>query len=195
MAHRSQTGRWLVDEYVRIGNAEDAALLGSHDPNDFGRFYERHVGAVVAFLGRRVRGPDVVFDLTAETFARAFERRGQYDPARGPAVAWVLAIARNLLIDSVRRSRVIDESRLRLGVAPVSIDDAQLALIETRSRVDLRAVLGALPAEQSNAIIRRFLLEESYTEIAEQLSCSEQVVRKRVSRGLANARQAIGEQA
>ena len=177
-----------------MGDTEDAALLQSGDPNDFGRFYERHVGAVVAFLGPRVRGADVVFDLTAETFARAFERRGQYDPTRGPGVAWVLAIARNLLIDSVRRSRVLDESRRRLGVAPVAVDDEQLELIETRSQIDLRAVLGRLAPEQSEAIIRRFLLQESYPEIAEQLSCSEQVIRKRVSRGLANARQAVEEQ-
>ena len=184
----------LVDEYVRVENAEDAALLASRDPNDFGRFYERHVGAVVSFLGPRVRGADVAFDLTAETFARAFERRSQYDPARGPAVAWVLVIARNLLIDSVRRSRVVDESRRRLGVAPVAVDDAQLELIETRSQVDLRAVLAGLPADQREAIIRRFLLQESYPEIAERLACSEQVVRKRVSRGLANARQTLEEQ-
>jgi RNA polymerase sigma factor (sigma-70 family) len=191
MSCRSQTVRWLVDEYVWVGNAEDGVLLKSRDPDDFGLFYERHVGVVVAFLGPRVPGADVVFDLTAETFARAFERREQYDPARGPGVAWVLGIARNLLIDSVRRSRVVDESRARLGVAPVYLDDAQLELIETRSQVDLRAVLGGLPVDQQEAIIRRFLLQESYPEIAERLSCSEQVVRKRVSRGLANARQAV----
>lgn len=192
---RSQTPRWLVDEYVRVESAEDAALLASRDPDDFGRFYERHVGAVVSYLGPRVRGADVVLDLTAETFARAFERRGAYDPARGPAVAWVLVIARNLLIDSVRRARVVDESRRRLGVAPIAVDDAQLELIETRSRVDLRSLLARLPAEQSEAIVRRFLLQESYPEIAERLACSEQVVRKRVSRGLASARQAAKEQA
>lgn len=179
---------------MQIEEAEDAALLGSRDPSDFGRFYERHVGAIVSYLGRRVRGPDVVFDLTAETFARAFERRGQYDPARGPAVAWVLVIARNLLIDSVRRSRVVDDSRRRLGVAPLAVDDAQLESIETRSQVDLRTVLAGLPAEQSEAIVRRFLLQESYHEIAKRLSCSEQVVRKRVSRGLTNARRAVERQ-
>jgi RNA polymerase sigma-70 factor (ECF subfamily) len=89
---------------------------------------------------------------------------------------------------------VVDESRRRLGVAPIAVDDAQLELIETRSQVDLRAVLAGLPAEQSEAIIRRFVLQESYPEIAARLSCSEQVVRKRVSRGLANARQAVEEQ-
>jgi RNA polymerase sigma-70 factor (ECF subfamily) len=106
----------------------------------------------------------------------------------------VLVIARNLLIDSVRRSRVIDESRRRLGVTPVAVDDAQLELIETRSQVDLHTVLRDLPTDQREAVIRRFLLEESYPEMAEQLSCSEQVVRKRVSRGLANAREAVKEQ-
>ena len=184
----------LVDEYVPVQNEEDAALLASRDPNDFGRFYERHVGAVVSFLGPRVRGADVAFDLTAETFARAFERRNQYDPAKGPAVAWVLVIARNLLIDSVRRSRVVDASRRHLGVAPIAVDDAQLELIETRSRIDLRTALAGLPAEQREAVARRFLLQESYPEIAERLACSEQVVRKRVSRGLANARQAVEDQ-
>jgi RNA polymerase sigma-70 factor (ECF subfamily) len=179
---------------MRVESADDAVLLNSRDPDDFGRFYERHVGVVVSYLGPRVHGADVVFDLTAETFARAFEHRAQYDPTRGPGVAWVLVIARNLLIDSVRRSRVIDESRRRLGVTPVAVDDAQLELIETRSQVDLHTVLRDLPTDQREAVIRRFLLEESYPEMAEQLSCSEQVVRKRVSRGLANAREAVKEQ-
>jgi len=35
----------------------------------------------------------------AETFARALEHRGAYDPRRGPAIAWLLGIARNLLLD------------------------------------------------------------------------------------------------
>jgi RNA polymerase sigma factor (sigma-70 family) len=176
-----------------VAGSDDEALLASSDPEDFGLFYERHVDFVVAFLGRRTRRADVVFDLTAETFARAFERRSQYDPARGPGVAWVLGIARNLLIDSVRRSRVVDDSRLRLGVDPIALDDAQLELIESRSRVDLGTLLEALPSDQREAVILRFLSEESYSEIAERLSCSEQVVRKRVSRGLANARRVLEE--
>jgi RNA polymerase sigma-70 factor (ECF subfamily) len=50
-------------------------------------------------------------DLVAETFARAFERREQFDPSRGAAILWLLAIANNLLVDAVRRGRVADESR------------------------------------------------------------------------------------
>ena len=47
---------------------------------------------------------------------------------------------------------------------------------------------GDAPAEQREGVIRRVLLDESYAEMASDLRCSEQVVRKRVSRGLAALR-------
>ncbi|MBE2314405.1 hypothetical protein DVA67_000340 [Solirubrobacter sp. CPCC 204708] len=51
---------------------------------DFGVFYERHVGMVTAYVGRRVRRPELTIDLVAETFARALERRLQFDARRWP---------------------------------------------------------------------------------------------------------------
>ena len=60
---------------------------------DFGAFYEEHVGAVTAYVARRAGRPDLTFDLVAETFARALEHRDRYDPHRGPAVAWLFGIA------------------------------------------------------------------------------------------------------
>jgi len=171
----------------------DAELLISDVPDDFGRFYERHVGAVVAFFGRRVREPEVVFDLVSETFARAFGRRDQYDPDRGPAVGWLFSIARNLLIDSVRRERVATDGRERLGMARIALDDEQLDRVAERSQVDLESSLAGLPGDQREVLLRRFVLEQSYPEIAADLRCSEQVVRKRVSRGRAALRESLEE--
>jgi RNA polymerase sigma-70 factor (ECF subfamily) len=45
-------------------------------------------------------------------------------------------------------------------------------------------LLDGLPAEQRDAVRERVLEERDYPEIAARLRCSEQVVRKRVSRGL-----------
>jgi RNA polymerase sigma-70 factor (ECF subfamily) len=171
-----------------MAQTTDAELLGSGDPQDFGRFYERHVGVVVSFISSRVRRADVVFDLAAETFARALERRGQYDPGRGLGVAWVLGIAQHLVIDAARRGQVASDARSRLSMAPVTLTDEQLARVEERGRVDLRAALGGISDEQRVAIVRRVVLEQSYGDIARDLRCSEQVVRQRVSRGLATMR-------
>jgi RNA polymerase sigma factor (sigma-70 family) len=170
----------------------DAELLGSGAAADFGCFYDRHVSAVTAFVGSwRVR-PEVAFDLVAETFARALEHRDQFDLRKGPAVAWLLGIARHLMIDSARRGQVEVSSRQRLGMAAVELDDEALELIADRMTLDLRAALGSIGAEQREAVIRRVVLEQSYAAIATDLRCSEQVVRKRVSRGLAALRAKVG---
>lgn len=166
------------------GRLSDHELL----ERDFGAFYDRHLVAVAAFVGGRVRAPDVAFDLVAETFARALEKRAQYDPTRAPAVAWLLGIARNLIVDGARRGQVESTSRTRLGMAPVELDDEQLRVIEEAGRVDLRQALSAIPADQREAVLRRVVLEMPYSTIATELRCSEQVVRQRVSRGLSALR-------
>ena len=171
----------------------DAELLRAGEPADFGHFYDRHVSAVSAFIGSRIDRPQVVFDLVAETFARALEHREQYDEARGPAIAWLLGIARNLIVDSARRGQVEASSRMRLGMARVELDDDQLAAVAERAALDLRAALVLLDADQREAVIRRVVLDESYAAIAADLRCSEQVVRKRVSRGLARLRTTLEE--
>jgi len=171
-----------------MAEPSDATLLASAAAEDFGRFYDRHADAVVAFLGARIRQPEAIFDLAAETFARALEHRDQYDQSRGPAIAWLIGIARNLMIDAARRRQIEASSRVALGMRPLELDDELLALVAERGRVDLRAALSSMPEEQREAVIRRVVLDDSYTAIAVDLHCSEQVVRKRVSRGLAALR-------
>jgi RNA polymerase sigma factor (sigma-70 family) len=177
--------------------ATDAQLLDAEHPAAFGTFYERHVGAVTSYAARRVgRGgrADLTFDVVAETFARALERRAQYDAARGPAVAWLLGIARHLIADAHRRRRVDADARRRLGLPVVHLDDDQLARIEERGRVDLAAALATLPDAQREAVLRRVLAEEPYPAIAADVGCSEQVVRQRVARGLARLRRTLDEE-
>lgn|SRR5690348_6054237 len=159
--------------------------------DDFGAFYSEHVGAVTAYVARRVTRPEVVFDLVAETFARALEHRERYDPRHGPAVAWLFGIARNLMVDAARRGRVDSAARARLGMEPIALDDDALRRIDERGGVELRDALAALPESQREAVLRRVLAEQEYPEIAAHVGCSEQVVRQRVSRGLAALRRGL----
>jgi RNA polymerase sigma factor (sigma-70 family) len=154
-------------------------------------FYERHVHAVVSYVARRTNRPELVLDVVAETFARALEHRSQYDSSRGPAVAWLFGIARNEIAGAVRRGRVADEYRRRVRMTLIELDDEAAEVMERHMRLDLREALAGLAPEQREAVFRRVLAEEPYAVIAEQVGCSEQVVRKRVSRGLASLRQSL----
>jgi RNA polymerase sigma-70 factor (ECF subfamily) len=172
----------------------DEELLCSGGTTGFAVLYERRYPLVRGYLRRRVGSrPDLVLDLVAETFARALERREQFDPQRGPAVAWLLGIARNLLVDAARHGRVADSSRRRLGMERIVLVDEQIEVIERDADSELERSLDQLPCEQRDAIERRVLEEEPYAEIAANIGCSEQVVRKRVSRGLAAIRRNLRE--
>jgi DNA-directed RNA polymerase specialized sigma24 family protein len=50
-----------------------------------------------------------------------------------------------------------------------------------------------LPADQRVAVEARIVDDRSYADIASEMRCSESVVRKRVSRGLATLREQIEE--
>ena len=93
----------------------------------------------------------------------------------------------------MRRGRVAEESRRRLGMERIAVDDEQLDLIERESQSALQRALADLPVGQREAIEQRILAEEPYAVIAERIGCSQQVLRKRVSRGLTTLKRSTQE--
>ena len=76
---------------------------------------------------------------------------------------------------------------------PVAVDDNALATIERLAARGALELLDELPPQQRQAVAARHLEGLEYAEIALELRCSESVVRKRVSRGLAALRRAALE--
>jgi RNA polymerase sigma factor (sigma-70 family) len=174
----------------------DEELLVDGEAEGFAMLYERRHPLIRGYLRRRLGAhPDLVLDLVAETFARALERREQFDADRGSAAGWLVGIARNLMLDAVRRGRVDDASRRRLGMQRIPFEQQELELLERDRDSELERALARLPTEQREAIEKRVLEEEPYAAIAAGIGCSEQVLRKRVSRGLATLRREVRENA
>ncbi|RYG75777.1 MAG: RNA polymerase sigma factor, partial [Alphaproteobacteria bacterium] len=168
----------------------DEALLlaaGVGDPAAFEIFYRRHLGAVTGYHLRRTGSPELAFDLAAETFAAVVVSSPRFDPELGSAVAWLFGIASNKLREALRRGRVEREARQRLGLEPVHLTDADIERVDELasgfSEGRLAQLLEQLPVEQRDAILEHVVNERTYTQIAERLNCSEDLVRQRVSRG------------
>ena len=179
----------------RLRGWSDAELLAGtpRDRDAFAEFYRRHERSVLGFFVHWTRSAELSADLMAETFAAAFESAGRYQPERGEPSAWRFGIAHNMLARSVRRGRVEDETRRRLGMAPLVVDDDAIARIEAIASLDGGAVdaLGQLSARLRDAVSGRVIDEREYRELAEALSCSQSVVRQRVRRGLARIRERL----
>jgi RNA polymerase sigma factor (sigma-70 family) len=154
----------------------------------FGVFYERHFASVLAFFRRRVRGPEEAFDLTAETFAAALVSLPRFQPGPEPPQAWLFAIARNKLHEAVRSRRIQDEARRALAMQPIRLDDGAIEILEAAASAPAIQLLETLAPQQREAIEAHHLEDRGYADLAAELQCSESVIRKRVSRGLAALR-------
>ncbi|MGP4096240.1 RNA polymerase sigma factor [Nonomuraea sp. KM90] len=117
--------------------------------------YREHWPLVCGFLLRRTRDPHLAEDLAQETFVKATRAllgwRGE-NPA-----AWLLTIARNVLVDHVRRMRrelpLPDAGEL--GVPPLHV-----------AALDVRDALDRLP-EQHRRLLRLVYFEGfSLVEVA-----------------------------
>jgi RNA polymerase sigma factor (sigma-70 family) len=165
------------------------------DPAAFTAFYRRHERAVVAFVGALVRDAELTIDATAETFARAYESRATFRPEAGGARAWLLGIARHVVLSGWRRGRIENAARARLGLGALAVSEATVSAVERvvleSEEAVVEAWLSDLPADQREAVRRRVLDEADYPTIASELECSEAVVRQRVSRGLAALRKGL----
>jgi RNA polymerase sigma factor (sigma-70 family) len=175
----------------------DAALLqaiAQRDGAAFAVFYRRHVPAVLAYLLRESRDREVAADLAAEVFATVLLAAGRYAEQGASATPWVIGIARNKLLMSFRRGRVEARARRRLGFEAVALDDVDLQRIDELAAGGtgtLLRLVESLPEDERRAIRSRVLDERPYREIAVELRCSEMVIRKRVSRGLARMREQL----
>jgi len=67
----------------------------------------------------------------------------------------------------------------------------RVAVIADGGAGRLAALVQQLPEDERHAVLSRVVQERSYGEIAQELQCSEMVIRKRVSRGLARMRQQL----
>ncbi|WP_308425870.1 RNA polymerase sigma factor [Nonomuraea cavernae] len=136
--------------------------------------YREHWPLVCGFLLRRTRDPHLAEDLAQETFVKATRAllgwRGEN------AAAWLLAIARNVLLDHVRRSR--HEPALpdpdELGVPPLHVE-----------ALDVHDVLDRLPERHRRLLTLVYLDGFSMVEVAAMTGRSHSTIKTAVWRARA----------
>jgi RNA polymerase sigma-70 factor, ECF subfamily len=151
---------------------------------DFARVYEEHVWRVYGFLAYRLRDRDAAEDLTQLTFERALRAWPRFDPRRASESTWLLAIARNLLIDHHRRDRSgqhqpIDEQLLPAVAGPQERVGTSAELIEA---------LAQLSERDREVLALRFGGDLTGPEIAALLDLSLANVQQILSRSLRRLR-------
>jgi RNA polymerase sigma-70 factor, ECF subfamily len=141
----------------------------------FQDLYPRAIRSVQRLLGDRTQAEDIA----SEALARAFADWATIEhlPHRD---AWVLRVAMNLALDSLRR-------RVPFLRPAAPVDASEVATL----RVALWAALRSLPKRQREIIVLRFIAGLNDDEVAQSLDISPLTVKTHRARGLSTLRKKL----
>jgi RNA polymerase sigma-70 factor, ECF subfamily len=150
-----------VDVWALVRRAQNG------DAEGFGQLYDRYVDVVFRYLYHRVGDRATAEDFTSETFVRALRRIDSLTFQGRDVGAWLVTIARNIVLDHVK------SSRYRLEVATADMRDAdratdgpEEAVLQRLTNAELMAGIAQLSDEQRECLVLRFLQGLSVAETA-----------------------------
>jgi len=138
----------------------------------------------LAGLARRSAGSSDWEDVLQEALTAAWRKRGQFDPDRGSARNWLLAIVADQSYKSRRRLRPVPVA-VPAEIAGSNPDDSE--------GMDLDAALGELTDRQRMAVNLRYFLAVPLADIAQVMGCSEGTAKSTLSDARRRLRQLLGE--
>jgi RNA polymerase sigma-70 factor (ECF subfamily) len=154
--------------------------------------YERSYRLVFTLIMRITRNRETAEELTLDVFHDVWRRAGQYDPANGPVVGWVMNQARSRAIDRVRfdnrKKRVDPFPREPLEHTDAGCGD-HLELERQSRRV--QDALAVLTSDEREAIEAAFFLELTHAEVATRLEQPLGTIKTRIRSGLQKLRRAL----
>ena len=156
----------------------------------FQSFYSDYQDKVMSFMMYRINNRALAEDLTSDTFIKAYEKFDSYDDQYAFST-WIYAIARNTLIDFVRKNKEY------VGIEEYEEqEDEQFGEEVSNNNLDtelnmerVKEMIHKLPDLQRESILMKYLEELNTKEIAAELGESEANIRQALSRGLKKIKQ------
>jgi RNA polymerase sigma-70 factor (ECF subfamily) len=134
---------------------------------------------VYGYLLYLCRNRALAEDLASETFEKALRRWRGFDPGRGSARTWLLAIARTTALDWFR-----SEERRRRREQTVAPPDVYMDAFDEGFSPPLQEALATLTAGEREVIALRVVLDLDSQAAARVLGISETACSTKLSRAL-----------
>ena len=177
---------WHLERGVSV------ASEGSDDRTFIEQLFALHHGEIYAYIYRMVRDPDVAADFAQDTFIKAYKAQGSLED-RAKARAWLYQIAHRVVLDEMRRRRIVrflpwtGESH---GAAP----SAEHLAMEMRLSGPLARALARIPERQRAALLLAEVNDLTGLEVADALGVSHVAARALLTRARESLRVALADE-
>jgi RNA polymerase sigma-70 factor, ECF subfamily len=179
---RSERGEELAALLARVA-AEDRRAFAALYKATSAKLH----GVIVGVLG----GGALAEEALQDAYVKVWRRAGEFDPARGSAIAWLAAIARNRALDEARRSpRSLVELRDDLQT-PADVADPLAGRERSESLRSLIECLGELDAEKRKIILLAYYSGLSREALAARFDRPVATIKTWLRRGLAQLKDCL----
>ena len=152
--------------------------------------YNQCQAPVYRYIYYRVGDAALAEEFAAEVFVRLVGKIGTFREQGRPILAWLYAIAHNLVVDHQRKGRV---AHLPLDEEMAADEEGQPSRVAEDREVwaHLRTALESLTETQRQVILLKFVEARSNAEVAEILGKDEGAVKSLQHRALAALRRVL----
>jgi len=154
------------------------------DKNAYGELVLKYQKRLFRFLLMMLKSQDSARDILQEAFVKGYTALDTFDPEK-PFYPWIATIARNLAINSIKKSEretPASEYENLLESVPDSTDNPLDRIIVEENDRRFAAAVTALPDKFRAVFVLRTFEKLSYEEIAAKLDISPGTVDSRLHR-------------
>lgn len=160
--------------------------------SSFARLYEEHLGYVFRYINYRVGSKTVAEELTSTVFEKALAAFNKYDKKKASPQTWLIAIARNTVIDHFRKSSTRNTVPLMEAVEIESADPSPQEETERREEyARLQFCFEGLAQREQEIVSLKFGAELTNRRIASVLDLSENNVGQILYRAVCKLRNCV----
>ncbi|MEZ0485561.1 RNA polymerase sigma factor [Fibrella aquatica] len=178
----------LSDESVLVEQ------LLKRDDKAFQWLYEHYSAALYGVLLKIVREEEQAQDLMQEVFIKIWNNLGSYDTQKGRLFTWMLNIARNAAIDSIRSGKAMSRPASAQTISTdddgtYAVDRQHAVPPENTDFIGLKDVVDQLRPERRQLIDLVYFNGYTHEEAAEELSLPLGTVKTRIRSALQELKQ------
>jgi RNA polymerase sigma-70 factor (ECF subfamily) len=184
----------VIDEdHAAVWELVRLAQRGDHDA--FGELYDRYADLVFRFIFYRIHDRALAEDFTSDTFLRALRRIGSVNYQGRDIGAWLITIARNIVLDHAKSAR----ARLEVMTAETPDSGVLTAASPEDTVIDgetyelLLAAIEELNPEQRECVTLRFIQGLTIAETAARMGKNDGAIKALQHRAVRKLADMVGE--
>ena len=172
----------MIDDPSKVGRLLVAVAAG--DEKAFLLLHQMTTPILRSVIHNLLRDSESASDALQETYLTVWRRAASFDPQRGAALSWLVAVARNKALDHMRsQARRPAHDDIDDKLEDGDPDPEAHAVAKSLNRSALQE-MSKLPHNMRAAVMLRVFYDLDYDEIAGRLSANTSTVKSWVRRGL-----------